>query len=363
MNIHRNSTIRNGFSNAFFRPGFHERGFRLTQRRIVAVIMIMAALFSRSRNTPELKFGVYLKAVKAIVIIALVYFVAAQLADSWEEFRAYDWQVSPWRLAASLALHVLALGIFSLIWRVVIRGFGNIISPTAAFKIAYLSNLGRYIPGKVWQMFGMVYLAKKVGIQEEAAVSSWIVAMVFALSAAFSLGLAILLFFPEELAPVRETFGQRTLWIAMALAVSTSALLIFLPRMVFKPLNIALSIVKRSPVKFFLKPLTGLVVFSAYFLGWLTYGVAFWLFTNSLTAEPVIPLWVGVGAFVLAYQAGYLAFFAPAGIGVRELILTAILTPYLGPVAAGLSVAARVWNLIAEVGVSLIALKIKKPPV
>ena len=47
----------------------------------------------------------------------------------------------------------------------------------------------------------------------------------------------------------------------------------------------------------------------------------------------------------------------------RELILTAILTPYFGPIAAGISVAARVWNLIAEISVSLIALKIKKPQI
>ena len=338
-------------------------GFRLTQRRTGALIINVPALFSKMKKTSGLKYGLLLRLLKYTAVGALLYFVAAQLTDSWQEVRSYPWRISPWRLAASLALHVLALGIFSLIWRAVIRGFGHTVSPTAAFKIAYLSNLGRYIPGKVWQMFGMVYLAKKVGIKEESAVSSWVVAMVFALSAAFSLGLAILLFLPAELAPVSDTFGHFTLWGAMALAILISALLILFPKAIFKPINRALSIVKRPPVDFFLKPLTGLMVFSGYLFGWLTYGAAFWLFANSLISEPVIPLWVGIGAFVLAYQVGYLAFFAPAGVGVRELILTAILTPYFGPIAAGISVAARVWNLIAEISVSLIALKIKKPQI
>lgn len=320
-------------------------------------------LFSKNRNKSGLQPGAVFKALKVIAILALLYFVAFQLKDSWSEVKAYQWQINLWRLSASLALHVLALGIFSLTWSVVIRGFGYIVPPVSAFKIAYLSNLGRYIPGKVWQVFGMVYLAKKMGIKEEAAVSSWIVAMLFALAAAFSLGLAILLFLPQELAPARETFGHQTVWIALTLSVSVTVLLIFFPRAIFKPLNMILSIIKRPPVEFFLKPLTALLVFVGYFLSWLTYGAAFWLFANSLTAEAVIPLWVGVGSFVLAYQAGYLAFFAPAGIGVRELILTAILTPYLGPIAAGISVAARVWNLAAEIMVSLVALKIKKPSV
>ena len=81
--------------------------------------------------------------------------------------------------------------------------------------------------------------------------------------------------------------------------------------------------------------------------------------SKNVMDQPSIPIVAGVGAFVLAYEIGYLAVFAPGGIGARELVLITILTPFLGPVASGLAVAARVWNLVTEFIAALIALLIK----
>ena len=68
-----------------------------------------------------------------------------------------------------------------------------------------------------------------------------------------------------------------------------------------------------------------------------------------------------IGAFIIAYQLGYLAFFAPGGIGVRELVLTTILVPFLGPIAASVSIAARLWNMTTEIIAALICTLIKFP--
>jgi len=76
-------------------------------------------------------------------------------------------------------------------------------------------------------------------------------------------------------------------------------------------------------------------------------------------AKPDIPVIAGIGSFVLAYIIGYLTFFSPGGLGARELVLTTVLSPFLGSVAVGLAVAARVWNLISEFIATAIALLIK----
>jgi uncharacterized membrane protein YbhN (UPF0104 family) len=65
-----------------------------------------------------------------------------------------------------------------------------------------------------------------------------------------------------------------------------------------------------------------------------------------------------MGSFVVAYLIGYLAIFAPGGIGARELVLTGVLSPFIGPIAAGVAVAARLWNLLAEALAAIIALVI-----
>jgi len=76
-------------------------------------------------------------------------------------------------------------------------------------------------------------------------------------------------------------------------------------------------------------------------------------------ADITLPIIPTVGSFILAYQLGYLAFFAPGGIGVRELVITVILTPYLGSITAGIAVAARIWNMVVEIIAATIAWFIK----
>ena len=58
---------------------------------------------------------------------------------------------------------------------------------------------------------------------------------------------------------------------------------------------------------------------------WLAFGLSFWL---------VFPPDAGylaqvVGAFSLSWLAGYVAFFAPGGIGVREVLLAVLLGAFL----------------------------------
>jgi uncharacterized membrane protein YbhN (UPF0104 family) len=59
---------------------------------------------------------------------------------------------------------------------------------------------------------------------------------------------------------------------------------------------------------------------------------------------------LAVSAFAAAYLLGYVAIFAPAGLGVREGFLVAFLGPALGPgPAVALATAQRVWMTAVEV--------------
>jgi len=81
-------------------------------------------------------------------------------------------------------------------------------------------------------------------------------------------------------------------------------------------------------------------------LVWLAYGLAFALFVRGLGLEQAtLSL---AAAFSAAYLLGYLAFFAPAGIGVREGVLIALIRPSLGAAAVGVAVLARLWMTLVE---------------
>ena len=102
-----------------------------------------------------------------------------------------------------------------------------------------------------------------------------------------------------------------------------------------------------------------LKIFLGYSVCWIFYGISFYFLLKSLGPTIGIDIFQPIIIFVLAYQIGYLAFFAPGGIGVRELVLTKGLASFFGDVAIGVSIIARIWNLIVEIISALIALIIK----
>ena len=98
-----------------------------------------------------------------------------------------------------------------------------------------------------------------------------------------------------------------------------------------------------------------------YMLNWLVHGAAFACLSRGLGLD--IGFGVATTAFAAAYFAGYVAVFAPAGIGIRESSLAGLLTPVLG-LQASLVLAAlqRVWITAAELlGAAAGALVLRRP--
>jgi uncharacterized membrane protein YbhN (UPF0104 family) len=83
-----------------------------------------------------------------------------------------------------------------------------------------------------------------------------------------------------------------------------------------------------------------------YAIVWALQGLAFWVLTWGMGYR--LTLVEGVPAYGAAYVAGYIALFAPAGIGVRESLLVVFLGPILGAGAAVVAVTARLWTTLVE---------------
>ena len=96
-------------------------------------------------------------------------------------------------------------------------------------------------------------------------------------------------------------------------------------------------------------------------LGWLIYGLSFWLFIQGILPDARISFVTASGVFTLSYILGTLALFAPGGIGVRELVLISLLTPHLGSGGAvATSVGSRLLLTIGEFGAALIAVALAR---
>jgi len=297
--------------------------------------------------------------IKVILVIIVLYFVYKQLSENWAEVVNYSWTFNIPLLLLSIIMHLITFILFSKVWCILIKAFGFDVPLKYAFKIGYITNLGRYIPGKIWPVIGMSYLAKKINISEEVSITSWIVALIFTLPPSFLAGFMCVVFYPEIMTSDILQFLNIWVYLAAAFILIFSILIIVIPNKVFSLFNILLKKIGRQEIQFKIGIKTALAVYFGYFICWLCYGFAFWLFLSSIVADKTLPVIPAVGSFILAYQLGYLAFFAPGGIGVRELVITIILTPYLGSITAGIAVAARIWNMVVEIIAATIAWFIK----
>jgi hypothetical protein len=309
-------------------------------------------------NKPTLKQAVSFS-IKAVLTLVILYFVGAQLAQNWQSVVQYDWKLDFLLLFVSLILHLVTFILLSWVWCQLMQGFGYQVPLKHGFKVAYIANLGRYIPGRIWPVFGMMYVAKQIKVPKETAVASWGIALLFGTPASFVVALAGMWLYPEILSGSWGIYLKGQLPIFTAATALISICLLFLPKIVVSWMNLLLKRLKRPVMQFEMSVRLASVVYFGYMACWIVYGFAFWVFLRSLSPDHRITPAAAICAFVTAYQAGYFMIFTPGGIGARELVMSAILAPFIGPAAVGIAIAARVWNTLSDVVASIIAIKIK----
>ncbi|MBD3284795.1 hypothetical protein GF359_00465 [candidate division WOR-3 bacterium] len=268
-----------------------------------------------------------------------------------------------WVLAGSFLLLCCSILYMILLWRGLLSRLGGKIRLGTAVRIFSVSALGRYLPGKVWQVVGMVYLGKREGVRAEAGIWAAVLAQILhILGGALFTFAALLIEQDRLLAPLLERTGIQSISLWWMLLPLAAVLALLHPRILEKLTNFLLRFIKREPVRFELSWPGLLAYFAGYFSSWFLFGTAFWLFISAFTGEFALSDWVVVsGGFAAAYIVGLLAIFVPGGLGVREGLLVLFLLGLLGQgMAQTLSISQRVWFTAAEltfVAISLIFLR------
>lgn len=304
--------------------------------------------------------------VKILLTLLILYFVFKQLQNHWTDISEHDWKINPLLAAASLLVGIFSFYLHSSMWKPIIKCFGHDISSFTAFRIMFLANLGRYIPGKVWQLFGVIYLTKKEGISVEESGSSFALMQLFSFPASVLVFLIAAQFESRLLDDQIRLLGQKSVWLLGIGALFSAVWIIAFPQKAIGLLNWILAKLKRPSISLQIPITTALKIFVGYCVAWVVYGLAFWLFVLSVSAEKIMGPVAAVGAYILAHQIGYAAIFAPGGLGPRELILQLQLAPFFGPITPAIVILARIWSIVLESLAAILALilgKIKKSAV
>lgn len=296
--------------------------------------------------------------VQILFVAAVVGYAGHALTDQWGAMREHAASLSPrWGLVALSGVLVLAAyALLVATWRGMLGTWGATLPFGEAARIWFVSNLGKYIPGKVWQIAAMGAMAQQQGVSPVAAAGS---ALVVNLANIVS-GFAIVLLTGAGVLRVSNPSGARVASVVVVLVlVALLALPVLLPplaRLAGRVLGRELA-VPRIPARAIWLATLGTAI------SWVIYGVAFQLLAAALDAAPsarstgAAPGYIAV--YTVSYLIGYLSLVAPGGIVVRETMLVeGLLALGLADAPAGwlLAVASRLWLTVLEIAPGMLFL-------
>lgn len=241
-----------------------------------------------------------------------------------------------------LACHTM----WATFWWQLLRGQGAVVPWLAGVRAYFVSQAGKYVPGKAWVLLLRVGLLRGQVVSPTVVIVTGTYETLTNMAAGAVLG-ACLLPVSGQLAAVDEQYREVVPWSVAGLA--------FVPLVLFA-LN---KLVRRVAAKYRKPDAPPIPVPSVWLLGrgmlqavagWCLLGLSAWLTACGLSAEPVplTPLTFAqyLCAVCVSYVIGFAALFLPAGGGLRELILQWLLTPILGGVAAVAAAVAVVLRIV-----------------
>ncbi|WP_417391255.1 lysylphosphatidylglycerol synthase transmembrane domain-containing protein [Gimesia sp.] len=282
-------------------------------------------------------------------LLALVlYFVWQQGAQLYAQQQAAitEIQIRPTWLFLAGVCYFIAWLPSVWFWQKLMLASGEHVDFWPTARAYYCGHLGKYIPGKVTVLLIRATLLKEFGVRVSIA------AVTAAYETLAVMGVGLVLFL--ALIPFAISSDQLNQWPAWVRYIRSHPFLV--PTLILVVLFISLPLVARLLNLFSKKFTRSNVEASAaepqpefslrllyagvlmFLLSWSLHGLSLGMTLASISDQGLVwqewPRWIA--AVSAAYALGFLALFAPAGLGVREGVISAILagSPLIGDVNA-----------------------------
>lgn len=294
------------------------------------------------------------RAVQWVLVAIVIAFVARRVANQWDELAALPTSLtaSPSLLLASAAAVLASFAVLIWTWQRTVVAWGERLAFADAARIWFVSNLGRYVPGKVWQIGAMGVMAERAGVSPVAAVGSSIVIAIVNVIAGIAIAVPL---------GAGQALGSDLL---LPVAAGLSLAVLAAPWLLPVAVRAAARLLRRDIRVPTLPHRAVWIAGVGCAVAWLLYGIAFRCLHIALLGRATGDLGGSTAAFTASYLVGFLALFAPGGIGVREWALGPLLEQ-LG-IAAGaeatlIVLASRLWLTIIEILPGLAFLLVRRP--
>jgi uncharacterized membrane protein YbhN (UPF0104 family) len=290
----------------------------------------------------------YLRAAVTMLLIgASFYYVVARMNTNWSEIIGLigHWDSRLLTLSSVLLIAALALSVWT--WWMSLLMLGYTVPYRRMFQAWAIPNMTKYVPGGIWVYAGSMAMLMESQVNSVNAAASIGLVQLFIYSTGVVVSFPLLL--------TREL--NDLVWIIAIGLVLGVVIVVLRPQLILALLR-ALGrgpseCQLRSIQKVRLQSLKALIGATAY---WLLIGLAFWVFVRSMYPLDGVSWTYLAMAFAASQTAGFLVLVAPAGLGVREAVMTALLSQVLSPsIAALVALSSRIWFVGVEVICLLLA--------
>ncbi len=284
---------------------------------------------------------------------AIVWYAVAALRGQWHgaTMRLQTLDPSWSRIAIATVIVLATYALLIETWRRIVVASGESLPFNTAARIWFVSNLGKYVPGKVWSIAAMTMMARDNRVSPIVAAGSSVLIQMVTIAA--GIGVVLVAGAQSIDQPVTAAFA------GLAILAIMAATPVLLPASA----RLASSLTGRS---FSLPKISQRVVWAAAAksaVAWIAYGVAFQVFVYAILGNATGATSSYVAVYAASYIIGFLALFAPGGAVVRESAMIAgLLRLGLSDQADALAiaVASRFWLTLTELLPGLVYLALHR---
>jgi hypothetical protein len=292
-----------------------------------------------------MKKSSYLKFFQWVIVCTIFVLLGKMVWDHWNQVKGASFTFAVFPLVLSTLIFAFSYFLQIWAWYIITLKLGIALSIRETLESWFYSQLGKYLPGKVWLLLSRFFFYESRGKSKKAISVALYLEAVTLIVAAGLIALATLVIFRE--------IWLFSSWEQSGCLVLLSFLgFVFLhPRVLQKILNWILVQFKREPVSLSISYPDILWILFVCIVSWVVGGVGFYLFVDSV--YPVAPQYILFlpGALAISSTLGLVAIFAPSGLGVREGALVYLLSFMMAiPVAVVISVLTRIWMTLIEIG-------------
>lgn len=292
-----------------------------------------------------LRFGKYLLA------FSILFFLCKYLFELLKNIKIESISFNPFWLLTSYAI-LVGHRIFRVFpWLTIYQNVAlKPVSFLSSWTLLHLSELRKYLPGKIGQFVGMAALCHSLDISRDEAIASTLLHLAFKCLLGCLIGVPFLLSSHAResllnmLTDLWHNSYHFTAILLVIIGLATVFIILFRNRLSSKVPYLQ----KVIPAIFSFKKLIRLIVI--HFLLWVCIGVSFSFFVKSIYPIRIVQLPIISCIYPFAWSIGFMSLITPGGLGVREGVLSMFLTAFLPSVTAILvALLSRLWLINIEI--------------